>query len=95
MAVAISQRYTADFLPALLIAAAFGLASAGFLSSGLQRAARVLFAVLALCSILITAATTLHYQGEGVWGVPDDVKARYQTMRQSADAFFRFPPHDR
>ena len=95
MAVAISQRYTADFLPALLVAAAFGLAAFELFPRGLLRTTRGITAVLALCAMFITAALTLSYQGEGVWGVPDDVKARYQSMRKTADGFFHSKSNDR
>jgi len=95
MAVAISQRYTADFCPALLVAAAFGLAAFELLPRGLLRATRIFTATLALCAMFITAALTLSYQGEGVWGVPADVKARYQSMRQAVDGFFHSNSHDR
>jgi len=89
-AIAISQRYTADFIPALFVAAAFGLAAAEFLSRGFHRAFRAAATALALCALVVTAATTLSYQGEGVWGVPDDVKARYQSLRKASDALFHF-----
>ncbi|MCX6955659.1 MAG: hypothetical protein NTV51_26240 [Verrucomicrobia bacterium] len=91
-AIAISQRYTADFIPALFAAAAFGLAAAEFLPRGFHRAFRATAIALALCAMVVTAATTLSYQGEGVWGVPDDVKARYQSLRKASDAFFHFKP---
>ncbi|MSU53281.1 MAG: hypothetical protein EXS41_07790 [Opitutaceae bacterium] len=87
MAVAISQRYTADFLPALLLAAAFGLAAAELLSPRLHRTFRALTAALVLLSVPITLAVTLHYQGEGVWGVPKDVTDHYQTLRKTVDTF--------
>lgn len=94
-AVAVSQRYTADFCPALLIAAAFGLTAAEHLPRGAHRAFRATASLLALCAVFVTASVTLSYQGEGVWGVPDDVKARYQSLRQAADGLFAPSPHDR
>ena len=90
MAIAISQRYTADFCPALLIAAAFGLVAAELLPLRLHRTLRVGLAALTLVSVLITAAITLHYQGEGVWGVPKDVTDHYQTLRKTVDTFLGF-----
>lgn len=95
MAIAISQRYTADFCPALLATAAFGLASIPLLPRPMLRTVRGFIALLALCSMLITAALTLHYQNELVWGVPPDVTARYHALRQTIDAFFGFNYHDR
>ena len=90
MAVALSQRYTADFCPALLIAAAFGLASAELLPRRLHRPLRLGLAGLTFVSILITAAITLHYQGEGVWGVPKEVTDRYQALRKTVDTVLGF-----
>lgn len=87
-AVAVSQRYTVDFGPALFAAAAFGLAAASSLPRGARVAFRTTAVILALGAFIVTAATTLSYQGDGVWGVPDEVKARYQSWRQSADHFF-------
>jgi hypothetical protein len=95
MAVAISQRYTADFCPALLVAASFGLVAFELLPRGLLRTTRIFTATLALCAMFITAALTLSYQGDGVWGVPADVKARYQSIRNAVDGFFHSNSHDR
>ena len=95
MAIAISQRYTADFCPVLLAGAAFGLASAHLLPRRLHRIAFTVAIVFTVCSIFITMALTLHYQNELVWGVPPDVTARYHSLRQTIDAFFGFNYHDR
>jgi hypothetical protein len=84
-AVVVSQRYTADFCPALLLAAAFGLQARELLPSPWRRAVGVFIVLLSLVSIFNTLAITLHYEGELVWGVPDDVKARYQGLRKIAD----------
>src|SRR5206468_4208861 len=54
MAVAVSQRYTADFCPALLVAAAFGLTALELLQPRWRRTARALAATLALLSVAIT-----------------------------------------
>jgi hypothetical protein len=90
MAIAISQRYTADFCPALFIAATFGLVSAELLPRRLHRFARLGVAILAVVALFITAAITLHYQGEVVWGVPKDVTDHYQTLRKTVDTFLGF-----
>lgn len=94
-AIAISQRYTADFLPGLLVASAFGFASFATLAPAWQRGLRLTVTVLTVLAILISVATALEFQGNGVWGVPADIKARYQSMRQTADTFFGFTSHDR
>lgn len=87
-AVAMSQRYTADFCPALLLAGAFGLQAFGLLKSRWRRLMHVTVAILAVASVLITLAITLHYEGEAVWGVPEDVRLRYRTFRRTIDGYF-------
>jgi hypothetical protein len=84
-AIAITHRYTADFCPLLIVAAVGGLA-AGDNLTGIWR--RIFLAVTAVCigaSVLITLAITLHYQGHEVWGVPDEIKAKYAALRQGID----------
>ena len=87
-AIAISQRYTADFCPPLLATAAFGLAAISILPRGWQRTLRTLLTILTLWAVFVALATTLHYQGESVWGVRDTVKQNFQTMRKKMDDFF-------
>ena len=86
-AIAISQRYTADFVPFLVTAAAFGLTGIAILPKTARRFLHATTAVLAVAAMLITLAITLHYQGEGVWGVPDETRGLYQSLRQQFDAF--------
>jgi hypothetical protein len=38
-----------------------------------------------MASVLITLAITLHHQGHEVWGVPDEIKAKYAALRQGID----------
>ena len=52
-----------------------------------------LFAAATLWSCALTSAAALHYQGKLVWGVEDDVPARYERLRQRIDRFFGVP-HD-
>jgi hypothetical protein len=87
-AVAVSQRYTGDFCPGLLVFAAFGLVGFEALAPRPRLAARCAVVMLLVLSVLITFALTLHYQGAGVWGVPDDIKHRYEFLRASFDRFF-------
>jgi hypothetical protein len=85
-AVAVAQRYTGDFCPFLIVAAAFG-------SAALAEVRRLLRAVLGgflgcatLWSVIFTVAVSLHYQGATVWGVPDDARARYKRLQQRIDS---------
>jgi hypothetical protein len=85
-AIAFTHRYTADFCPLLITAAAFGTAG---LESGTSRrrgVARTAVTVAVIGSILITSAITLHYQGKEVWGVPGEARARYQDLCDRIDA---------
>ena len=93
-AVAMSQRYTADFCPPLLLFALFGLTIVDLFKPRWQRVMRIVLPALTLLSVLITLAITLHYEGEAVWGVPEDVRHRYQTFRKTVDGFFGVTAHD-
>jgi hypothetical protein len=85
-AVATAQRYTGDFCPLLVTASALGLAGI----SALRPAARVFALILAglatTAAVAVTWALTLHYQGETLWGVPEETRAAYRELRQAADA---------
>lgn len=91
-AVAQSHRYTADFVPFLIAAAAFGLAGTDTLSTGARRLWLALTAVLTPVAVALTFAITVHYQGEGVWGVSEDIKERYLAMRHWSDHALGFKP---
>ena len=91
-AVAQSHRYTADFVPFLVAAAAFGLAGTDALGRRARRAWLLLAAALTPVAIAVTLAITLHYQGEGVWGVAPDIQARYLAMRRWSDQVLGFQP---
>ena len=84
-AIAITHRYTADFCPFLIVAAACGLAGGDGLHGGWRRAFLAVSAVAVGASVLITLAITLHHQGQEVWGVPDEIKAKYAALRQGID----------
>ncbi len=85
-AIAFTHRYTADFCPLLIIAAALG--TAGLEPGGSRRRvlARTAVAFAVVASILITAAITLHYQGREVWGVPGEARDRYDRLCERVDA---------
>jgi hypothetical protein len=92
-AVATSHRYTADFCPFLLGAAACGCLAVDDLTRRWRAPALALLGVLTVAALLIILALTLHYQGEGTWGVPDNVMQDYQKLRLRVDQFFHLPPH--
>jgi hypothetical protein len=84
-AVAVSHRYTGDFCPPLILSGAFALHSLERLPVPWRRATMIFTAILAVLGIVITIAITLHYQGAVVWGIPNEVKARYESLRTSVD----------
>lgn len=86
-AIAITQRYTADFCPLLLTAAAFGTTAAETAGGRLTRIARTGIVAATIASVLITATITLHYQGSIVWGVPETVRTRYVEWCRGVDAW--------
>lgn len=91
-AVATAQRYTGDFCPFLICAAALGLTATESAPPLWRRALRVSLVLLTLAAVAITAALTLHYQGDTLWGVPEDVRQNYQLLRRRIDASLGIPP---
>jgi hypothetical protein len=89
-AVAMSQRYTGDFCPFLMVAAALGLAACE--DSKVGAVFRIIIGILTLWSILASLALTFEYQGERVWGVPDEARARFQRVRAGMDHLLRLGP---
>lgn len=84
-AIAITHRYTADFCPFLIVAAAWGAIGFDALPRPWRTLARSASIVTTIAAILITAAITLHHQGQEVWGVPDEVRAKYADLRRGID----------
>ncbi len=91
-AIATAQRYTGDFCPFLIAAAAVALAAFDVRAFTHTRWPRFVLIALTAASLAITAALTIHYQRAVVWGVPDELRADYQQFRQRVDAFFGVPP---
>jgi hypothetical protein len=87
-ATAVTHRYTADFCPPLILGAALGSAALAA-RPRVPIAVRATVVALTALAVLVTFAITLQYQGEGIWGTPDDVKARFQHMRERVDGAFR------
>ena len=84
-AIAITHRYTADFCPFLLTTAALGVVGIDSAPSAWRGLLRSIVIAGTVIAVLITFAITLHYQGQDVWGVPDEVRAKYATMRRGID----------
>lgn len=84
-AIVISHRYTGDFCPALIAFAAWGLAALDGESRWLRRAGLAIAGLLTIASVAVTLALALYFQGEKVWGVPDDVRQNYQRLQRLVD----------
>ncbi len=89
-AIAITHRYTADFCPLFIMAAALGLAAVASLAAPWRTLARTAFVVTTLASVLITFAITIHHQGKDAWGVPAEARSRYQGIRHAVDSALGF-----
>jgi FtsH-binding integral membrane protein len=83
-AVAVTQRYEADFCPFLFAVAAFGAASLPAVPGALRRVLVAFLAAFSLLGVLVVFALTIHHQREIVWGVPEELRAAYRTFRQPA-----------
>lgn len=86
-AIAVSHRYTGDFVPFLVIAAAFGMARIDAGRSAFARLSRSAVGVASLASIAITLALTLRTQAEA-FGTPPAALQRYITWQQRIDTWF-------
>lgn len=92
MAIVTSHRYTADFCALLVIFGAAGLAVLDAEKRRHRSLALGATAVLAAASVFATLALSVRFQGELVWGVPDEAKRNYEALRTSADTFFGVAP---
>ncbi len=87
-AVATAQRYTGDFCPVLICAAAHGLVGIEGARAAWRRIFQPVIILTTLAAIAVTVALTLHYQGDYLWGVPEETRLNYQLLRQRVDRFF-------
>jgi len=87
-AVAVSQRYTGDFVPFLILASALGLAGLCGKAGRFRGLLAIPVFILVLLSAAITAALALNYQGCEVWGVEKQAQERYVRMKEKADRLF-------
>lgn len=84
-AVATAQRYTGDFCPLLITAAALGLAGIAALRPAARVVALMLAGLATTAAVAVTWALTLHYQGDTLWGVPEETRANYRELRRIVD----------
>ena len=85
-AIATAERYTGDWIPFLVCAAAFGLAAPVW-----RPVAAIALTSATIWACALTLAATLHYQGSMVWGVSPEVTQSYQQLRARVDSFFAHP----
>jgi len=91
-AVATSHRYTGDFVPFLICAAAFGLAVIAAAPPRWRYLLHSVVALLTALAILQTFAVTLHFQRHLVWGVAEPIRENYQRLRHNIDGLFHRSP---
>jgi hypothetical protein len=77
-AIAVIHRYTGDFCPFLITAAACGLVAIASRREPVSKRVLAVLVPLLAFSLFATLALTLRFQGDLIWGVPETVKARYQ-----------------
>ena len=90
--IALSQRYTGDFVPLLISVSAFGFV--GLSSIGAKKWQCILgflSASLVFVSAVVTGLITLEYQGAEVWGVSSEMKDRYERTKQWFDTLPHLP----
>lgn len=87
-AVAVSHRYTADFCPLFICAAAPALAAADSARARVRTAGFAVLSILTAAGVVITLLLTLYYQGHRVWGVEEEFRSSYAALRRRVDAFF-------
>lgn len=87
-AVATAQRYTGDFVPFLVSAAAFGPAAAESARGWRRVVLRGGLIALTLVAVAANSAMALYYQGDTLWGVPEETRQNFQRIRRAADAWF-------
>ena len=84
-AVATAQRYTGDFCPPLITAATLGLAGISALRPAARTSALLGASLATSAAVAVTWALTLHYQGDTLWGVPEETRANYRELRRVVD----------
>lgn len=79
-AVATAERYTADFVPFLIVGGALGLAALN-----LRRRGLLLLAIATAWAIALTLSITLNYQARSIWGVPPEIQQSYEAWFRRID----------
>jgi hypothetical protein len=87
-AIAIAQRYTGDFCPLLIVGAAWALAALESTAGPWRTLLRGATTLATLAGIAVTVAITIQYQGDYLWGVPEETQLNYLELRRDVDGFF-------
>lgn len=82
MFIATSHRYTADFCPPLICAAAFGLVWLDRQVGGKRILAAGVATIAVIFSFTLTTALTLNYQADLAWGVPEEIRNNVLRLRE-------------
>lgn len=86
-AIAIAQRYTADFCPFLIAAAAFGAVGVESTVRPWISLSRGFLGLVTAVAVFVSLALTFDYQGR--WGpnMPNEILDRYQAVARRIDRF--------
>ena len=87
-AVVISQRYTADFCPFIIILSALGLASVDSLALRTRIWVMSSFGVFTLAAVIITSLVCVSFQGGHTLGVSDADLRHYEWLKLRVDRLF-------
>ncbi|MES2693850.1 MAG: hypothetical protein V4773_10285 [Verrucomicrobiota bacterium] len=91
-AIAVSHRYTSDFIPFLVVASAAGLSWLDLRISRVHRTLKVCVCILVAASACTTLALTAEFQSEIVWGAPEHVQKNYRAIRAKLEAILGGQP---
>jgi len=86
-----AHRYTADFVPYLVVASSYGLIGMGTLSVRGQRLIRVVVLTSCIVNAALSIVVTLFYQMNCVWGVAPDIQKNQHILRAWIEALI--PPN--
>lgn len=86
LAVACSNRYTCDFIPALSVLSMIGMSSIGHVP--MRRTVIAIIGLATVAAIAVNLLAGFYYQGVTVGGVPDEAIQHYQAIAHLFDSWF-------
>jgi hypothetical protein len=86
LAVACSNRYTCDFIPALSVLSMVGMSSTGRVP--MRRAVIAIIGLATAAAMAVNLLAGFNYQGVTVGNVPDEAIQHYQAIAHQFDSWF-------